>query len=118
MTPVPPAAAPRPDPDHVAAHDTAWLLVQIRWVPIASQFAATVYAAQVLGIDLPRGQMATVSALLVAFNLLTAAVWHYMLPGMPRWLVGGALVVGPYLMLGRGLMAGKHISKRTYRYAE
>ncbi|MBP9900197.1 MAG: NADH-quinone oxidoreductase subunit NuoH [Verrucomicrobia bacterium] len=55
---------------------------------------------------------------LALINLLTAAVWHYMLPGMPRWLVGGALVVGPYLMLGRGLMAGKHISKRTYRYAE
>ncbi|MCC6822012.1 MAG: NADH-quinone oxidoreductase subunit NuoH [Verrucomicrobia subdivision 3 bacterium] len=55
---------------------------------------------------------------LALINLLTAAVWHYMPPGMPRWLVGGALVVGPYLMLGRGLMAGKHISKRTYRYAE
>ena len=38
--------------------------------------------------------------------------------GLPRWLVGFALVVGPYLLLGRGLMAGKHLAKRTYRFAE
>jgi len=55
---------------------------------------------------------------LALINLLTAAVWHYMPSGLPRWLVCGALVTGPYLLLGRGLMAGKNISKRTYRYAE
>jgi NADH-quinone oxidoreductase subunit H len=51
-------------------------------------------------------------------NLVAAAVWHYMPPGFPRWLVGGALVVGPYLLLGRGLMQNQHVGKRTYRYAD
>ncbi len=55
---------------------------------------------------------------LALINLLTAAMWHFMPAGLPRWLVCGALVVGPYLLLGRGLMAGKHIAKRVYRYAE
>lgn len=91
MTPVPPAAPQRPDPEHVAAHDTAWLLVQIRWVAIASQFAATVYAAQVLGIDLPRGEMATVSALLVAFNLLTALSLRPKGPPVPDWVIAAQL---------------------------
>ena len=55
---------------------------------------------------------------LALINLLTAAVWHDMGPGLARWLVCGLLVVGPYLMLGRGLLAGKNIAKRVYRYAE
>jgi len=103
MTPVPPAAAPRPDPEHVAAHDTAWLLVQIRWVAIASQFAATVYAAQVLGIDLPRGQMATVSALLVAFNLLTALSLRPKGPPVPDWVIAAQL--GFDTLAGTALLA-------------
>lgn len=55
---------------------------------------------------------------LALINLLTAAVWHFMPAGLPRWLVCGALVVGPYLLLGRGLMGGKQVGKRIYRYAE
>lgn len=55
---------------------------------------------------------------LALINLLTAAIWHYMPAGLPRWLVCVGLVVGPYALLGRGLMAGKNISKRIYRYAE
>ena len=55
---------------------------------------------------------------LALINLITAAVWYYMGPGLPRWIVCALLVLGPYLLLGRGLLAGKHISKRTYRYAE
>ena len=55
---------------------------------------------------------------LALLNLFTAAVWHYMPPGVPRWLVCGALVVGPYVLLGRGLLAGKNIAKRIYRYAD
>jgi len=51
-------------------------------------------------------------------NLLAAAVWHYMQPGAPRWIVGGLLVVGPYLMLARGLFKSKHLAKRVYRYAD
>ncbi len=55
---------------------------------------------------------------LALINLLTAAVWHYMPPGSPRWLVCSGMVVGPYVLLGRGLLAGKHVAKRIYRYAE
>ena len=51
-------------------------------------------------------------------NIITAAVWHFMQPGIERWLVGAAFVVGPYVLLGRGLMQGKKIEKRTYRFAE
>ena len=51
-------------------------------------------------------------------NLITAAVWHYMSPGLPRWIVCVMLAVGPYLVLGRGLLAGRNIAKRTYRYAD
>jgi NADH-quinone oxidoreductase subunit H len=51
-------------------------------------------------------------------NIISAAVWHFMPPGYERWLVGAAMVVGPYVLLGRGLMEGKRLEKRTYRYAE
>lgn len=51
-------------------------------------------------------------------NIISAAVWHFMPPGYQRWLVGLALLVGPYVLLGRGLMEGKKFEKRTYHYAE
>jgi hypothetical protein len=40
------------------------------------------------------------------------------LPGYQCWLVGAAIVAGSYILLGRGLMEGKKIEKRTYRFAE
>ena len=55
---------------------------------------------------------------MVLINLLAAAVWHYMTPGIPRWLVGIAFVVGPYLWLGLGLMEGKKLGARKYRFAD
>jgi NADH-quinone oxidoreductase subunit H len=51
-------------------------------------------------------------------NIISAAVWHFMPHGYERWLVGVALVVGPYVLLGRGLMEHKKIEKRTYQFAE
>ena len=51
-------------------------------------------------------------------NLVATALWHYLPAGIPRWLVCGAVVVGPYLLLGRGLMQNQHVGKRTYRYAD
>jgi NADH-quinone oxidoreductase subunit H len=51
-------------------------------------------------------------------NIISAAVWHFMPQGYERWLVGAALVIGSYVLLGRGLMEGKKLEKRTYRYAE
>ena len=51
-------------------------------------------------------------------NIVTAAVWHFMPPGIPRWIVCFIMVAGPYVMLGRGLTAGNKVKKRTYRFAD
>jgi NADH-quinone oxidoreductase subunit H len=51
-------------------------------------------------------------------NIMVAGIWHYMASGWPRWLVCSLLVAGPYVMLGRGLAEHKHVSKRTYRFAD
>jgi NADH-quinone oxidoreductase subunit H len=51
-------------------------------------------------------------------NMITVAVWHFMPPGAERWLVCSFLVVGPYLLLGRGLAGGRKLAKRTYRFAD
>ncbi len=51
-------------------------------------------------------------------NIVAVALWHFMTPGIPRWLVCSAVVVGPYLLMGHGLMQNQHVGKRTYRYAE
>lgn len=51
-------------------------------------------------------------------NLVTAGVWRFMPPGILRWLVCSAMVVTPYILLGRGLMLGKPLEKRTYRFAD
>ena len=51
-------------------------------------------------------------------DLLAAGIWHLMGPGMSRWAVGSLLVIGPYLLLGRRSMSGKHLQKRTYRFAD
>ena len=50
-------------------------------------------------------------------NIVSAASWHFMQPGISRWLVSAILVFGPYVMLGRGLIDRK-IQKRSYRFAE
>jgi NADH-quinone oxidoreductase subunit H len=51
-------------------------------------------------------------------NILAAAVWHVMGPGIGRWAVCLLIVLGPYVALGRGLFRGKNIGVRTYRYAD
>jgi NADH-quinone oxidoreductase subunit H len=51
-------------------------------------------------------------------NILTAGIWHFMPPGAARWIACSLLVVGPYILLGRGLMEGKQFQKRTYRFAD
>jgi len=51
-------------------------------------------------------------------NLVTAGVWHFMPPGIVRWLVCSLLVLAPYVALARGLLQHKAIGKRTYRYAD
>ncbi|WP_444454603.1 hypothetical protein ACTTAI_04435 [Rhodobacter capsulatus] len=60
------------DSDRRAARETGRLLVQIRWLAIAGQIAATFFAAQVLGLALPLERMAVVIAGLVGFNGIIA----------------------------------------------
>jgi len=51
-------------------------------------------------------------------NILVAGIWHFMEPGVERWIVCALLVTGPYLALGRTLFTNKNLSKRVYRYAD
>jgi NADH-quinone oxidoreductase subunit H len=51
-------------------------------------------------------------------NMFAVGVWHFMPPGLGRWVVCSILVLGPYVMLGRTLVASGGISKRTYRFAD
>ncbi len=51
-------------------------------------------------------------------NLVVAGAWRFLAPGIARWLVCSLLVLGPYLLLGRALLEGKRIMKRTYYYAD
>ena len=51
-------------------------------------------------------------------NIVVAGVWHFMGPGLARWVVCTLLVVGPYVLLGRGLMGNNNLGKRTYRFAD
>jgi NADH-quinone oxidoreductase subunit H len=55
---------------------------------------------------------------MVLINLVVAALWHFIGAGVARWLVTGAILVSSYVLLGRGLMHGKHIAPRTYRFAD
>jgi NADH-quinone oxidoreductase subunit H len=53
-------------------------------------------------------------------NIVAAAVWHFMLPlpALARWIACSVLVVGSYVLLGRGLMERKKLGRRTYQFAE
>jgi NADH-quinone oxidoreductase subunit H len=51
-------------------------------------------------------------------NIVVAGLWHFMAGGWERWLICAALVVGPYVFLGRGLAAAKGLKRRTYHFAE
>lgn len=51
-------------------------------------------------------------------NILAAGLWRFMPVGVIRWLGCSALIVGAYIWLGWGLMEGKKLEKRKYRYAD
>ena len=50
-------------------------------------------------------------------NVFDAGIWHYMAAGPLRWLVTGAIIVIPCILLSRGLKRGKWLQVRTYRFA-
>jgi NADH-quinone oxidoreductase subunit H len=57
----------------------------------------------------------------IPFTLLTlvdAAVWRFIGPGWLRWIVCAAIVVIPYIVMGRWGMRQRKIAPRSYRYAE
>ena len=51
-------------------------------------------------------------------NIIATAAWRFVPAGAGRWLVCAAIVVIPYIILGRGLFTSRKLGKRTYRYAE
>ena len=51
-------------------------------------------------------------------NIAAAGLWFFLPAGFDRWAVCSAMLIVPYVLLGRGLMGGKLFTKRTYRYAE
>ncbi len=59
--------------------------------------------------------------------IFAAGLWQFLTPVFAaqgafgvviRWLICGAVIAGPYLLLARVLEHGRKIEKRTYRYAE
>jgi NADH-quinone oxidoreductase subunit H len=51
-------------------------------------------------------------------NIVAVAVWHFMPPGLGRWLVCSILLLGSYLTLGRALLRNAGAPRRTYRFAD
>jgi NADH-quinone oxidoreductase subunit H len=51
-------------------------------------------------------------------NILAAGLWRFLPFGLERWVVCSAIILVPYVLLGRVLMGERRFAKRTYRYAE
>jgi NADH-quinone oxidoreductase subunit H len=51
-------------------------------------------------------------------NVFVAGLWHFMPPGIVRWLVCALLLLIPAILLSRGLRQGKKFAARTYRFSE
>jgi NADH-quinone oxidoreductase subunit H len=51
-------------------------------------------------------------------NIVTTGVWHFMPPGVIRWIVCALMVITPYVLLGRGLVDKTKVARRTYRFAD
>src|ERR1017187_583629 len=51
-------------------------------------------------------------------NMLVAGIWHFMAPGLLRWLVCAAILAAPCILLSLGLKKKKKFQIRTYYFAE
>jgi NADH-quinone oxidoreductase subunit H len=50
--------------------------------------------------------------------IFSAGLWRFMPTGVVRWVVCAVPIVLLYVLLGRALMGGRKLEKRTYRFAE
>jgi NADH-quinone oxidoreductase subunit H len=55
---------------------------------------------------------------LALWNLVVAGLWRFLAPGLLRWLLGAALLGGPYWLLSEALFARPEVRRRVYRYAD
>jgi NADH-quinone oxidoreductase subunit H len=51
-------------------------------------------------------------------GIFAAGLWRFLPSGVVRWAVCSAILIVPYVLLGRGLAGGTPFAKRNYRYAE
>jgi len=95
------------------------------WVWFFAKLLALIAAFVWVRGTLPRLRMDQLMGLAWKFmlpmtlvNILVAGLWRFMPAGFARWSVCAILVAASYLMLAQALSRQKHLSKRTYRYAD
>jgi len=51
-------------------------------------------------------------------NIVAAGLWRFLPAGFERWVVCSAILLVPYVLLGKALMGERRFAKRMYRYVE